>query len=58
MPPLPDAARSLAHTPDFDLSNENVSLVRISAAPGKVGIIRDANVAALKVRAPGCERLL
>lgn len=34
-----------ARVPDFDLSNENVSLIRLSGEPGKLGMIIDANPA-------------
>lgn len=41
--------RFFAVTEDFDLSNDNVSVVRIDATPGKLGIIVDANPAACKL---------
>lgn len=41
--------RFLAITEDFDLSNENLSVIRMDAKPGKLGIVVDANPAACKL---------
>jgi len=39
----------MALAPDFDLSNENVALVRISGDISRLGVILDANPSALKL---------
>jgi PAS domain S-box-containing protein len=48
----------MARAPDFDLSSENVSLVRVSAQAGKVGAVTDANPAALKLFGYGRRELI
>lgn len=44
--------------PDFDLSNENVALVRISSDPSRLGVIIDANPSALKLFGYGRREVL
>ena len=39
----------MVHAPDFDLSNENVALIRMSGEPSSLGTIVDANMSALKM---------
>jgi PAS domain S-box-containing protein len=39
----------MVHAPDFDLSNENVALIRMSGEPSSLGVIVDANMSALKM---------
>jgi len=39
----------MEYTPEFDLSNENVSLLRIAGDPERLGMVVDANAAALKL---------
>lgn len=48
----------MARAPEFDLSNENVSLVRISGDPGRLGVITDANPASLKLFGYGRRELI